>query len=133
MQMGLTGSGSGGLPAKASLIYEDEHMRYWHDAKGRPLFVVTPLRHVHNLKELTGAEMHRLWSGAMQILTDMGCDPKQDMRDMILNAGVDRNHAHLHLKVRVTGSGFDRARAKWSERRNRLVDALRTFARKQSC
>lgn len=133
MQMGLTGDGEGGLPAEASLIYEDAHMRYWHDAKGRPLFVVTPQRHVHNLKELTAAEMHRLWSGAVQILTDMGCDPKEDMRDMILNAGLDRNHAHLHLKVRVTGRGFDRARAKWSQRRNRLVDALKAFARKQDC
>ncbi|KAM3574636.1 hypothetical protein VYU27_003455 [Nannochloropsis oceanica] len=133
MQMGLTGDGDGGLPAEASLIYEDAHMRYWHDAKGRPLFVVTPQRHVHNLKELTAAEMHRLWSGAVQILTDMGCDPKEDMRDMILNAGLDRNHAHLHLKVRVTGRGFDRARAKWSQRRNRLVDALKAFARKQDC
>jgi hypothetical protein len=78
--------------------------------------------------------MLQLWSGGVKILTDMGCGPKEDMRDdIILNAGLDRNHAHLHLKVRVTGRGFDHARAKWSQRRNRLVDALKAFARKQDC
>lgn len=133
MMTGLTGYGEGGLSAEDSLIYQDDLMRYWHDAKGRALFVVTPQRHVHNLKELTPAELHRLWSGAVRILTDMGCDPEEDLRDMILNAGVDRNHAHLHLKVRVTNRGFDQARNKWSERRNKVVDSLRAFARKQDC
>jgi diadenosine tetraphosphate (Ap4A) HIT family hydrolase len=128
MMTGLTGNGEGGPSSEDSLIYEDTHMRYWHDAKGRALFVVTPKRHVHNLKELSKEEIYQLWSGSVQILTDMGCDAKEDLRDMILNAGVDRNHEHLHLKVRVTGRGFERARRKWSERRNRMVDKLKTFA-----
>lgn len=36
-----------------------------------------------------------------QILNDMGCS-LGDLKDMILNAGVDQNHEHLHLKVRKT-------------------------------
>jgi hypothetical protein len=34
-----------------------------------------------------------------QIMEDMGCGT-DDMKDCILNAGLDQNHAHLHLKVR---------------------------------
>lgn len=42
-------------------------MRYWHDAKGRALFVVTPRRHVRNLAELTPREHYQLWRGAIQV------------------------------------------------------------------
>lgn len=203
MMTGLTGTGDGGLPAKDSLIYQDDmyvsissldsrvcrllplvvlcwdvrfgqgtvwlvhasscrvscgltcslpmsRMRYWHDAKGRALFVVTPRRHVRALHELSTDEMYQLWGGAIQvhvfstptrltlkphsrnvysssrsvhavapplalktdppctlcmdgtqILNDMGCS-LDDLKDMILNAGVDQNHEHLHLKVRPT-------------------------------
>lgn len=76
-------------------------MRYWHDAKGRALFVVTPLRHVRDLKELTREELYQLWAGAVHVMKDMHVDAEKNMRDMILNAGVDQNHLHLHLKVRV--------------------------------
>lgn len=42
-------------------------MRYWHDAKGRALFVVTPRRHVRALHELSTDEMYQLWGGAIQV------------------------------------------------------------------
>lgn len=43
-------------------------------------------------------------------------------------AGADQNHAHLHLKIRITHESFSRARRQWSDRRNRLVDSLKAFA-----
>lgn len=42
-------------------------MRYWHDAKGRALFVVTPRRHVRSLVELGPDEVYQLWRGAIQV------------------------------------------------------------------
>lgn len=42
-------------------------MRYWHDAKGRALFVVTPRRHVRSLGDLTADEHYQLWRGAIQV------------------------------------------------------------------
>ena len=42
-------------------------MRYWHDAKGRALFVITPLRHVRDLKDLTPEELYHLWTGVTQV------------------------------------------------------------------
>lgn len=47
-------------------------MRYWHDAKGRALFVVTPRRHVRSLGELTPQEIYQLWRGAIQVGRSVG-------------------------------------------------------------
>jgi hypothetical protein len=127
MRTGLTGSGHGGLLSRETLIYEDEHMRYWLDAKGRCMFVVTPRRHVRKMADLTDDELARFWAGGLQvrsqrggrarghgrrgdssttgrpvlqILLDMGCRV-EDLKDMILNEGLDqvRSRAPRRLKA----------------------------------
>lgn len=127
MSMGLTGGGAGGLLASESMIYEEGDMRFWHDGKGRAMFVVTPRRHVRSLAELTADEMYNLWHGAVRIMEDMGCGT-DDMKDCILNAGLDQNHAHLHLKVRVHRHAFEKASRRWSSRRRDVIRKLRDFA-----
>jgi len=98
MKTGLRGSGDGGLEAGDTLICEDDLMRYWHDAKGRALFVVTPQRHVRSMNDLNDDELYQLWKGGIQVMYDMGLR-REDLKDIIVVSVVAHQGyllAHIH-------------------------------------
>lgn len=107
-----------------SLLQETEHSRVWLDAKARPMFVVTPNRHLEKLSDLSDAELVDLFRTAVTIVQDMGCS---SFNSMVLNHGDNRNHVHLHLKVRVHEGQFEKAARCWSAKHKAQLQLLREF------
>ncbi|CAH1759340.1 3406_t:CDS:2 [Entrophospora sp. SA101] len=83
----------------------------WLDAKARPMFIVTPKRHLERLSQCNNQEIFSMFYLALQIL-------EQEVRlskaywnniryiGMTLNHGIARNIEHLHLKVKVLKKDF---------------------------
>jgi len=92
------------------------------DAKARPGFIVTPLRHVDRMSELDDEEMYYLWWVGVRALRNEGLNM---FKSMILNHGCYRNVAHLHLKIWVDPQLHSAARERWSETPIALSLALR--------
>eukprot|EP01018_Ginkgo_biloba_P038623 Gb_34853 [translate_table: standard] len=87
------------------------------DAKARPGFIVTPLRHVGRLGELDENELYFLWSVGVRALRNEGFG---GFVSMIVNHGNYRNLPHLHLKIWVDDGMHKRARVRWIESRRQL-------------
>jgi diadenosine tetraphosphate (Ap4A) HIT family hydrolase len=84
-----------------SLLSEQQYTRAWLDARARSKLILTPIRHVERLSDLTDedGEMEAFWRDAVD-LVDRECNQlEQYYPNMILNHGTYRNHAHLHLKI----------------------------------
>eukprot|EP00775_Hariotina_reticulata_P011071 gene11071-11227_t len=88
------------------------------------MIVVTPKQHVEELLAMTDGQLVDLIRTAMSVLQQLGCT---SFTSMILNQGDSRNHAHLHLKVRVHERDFARAAAGWSEKVRQQFEALERF------
>nr|ADE76392.1 unknown [Picea sitchensis] len=95
------------------------------DAKARPGFIVTPLRHVDRMSELDDEEMYYLWWVGVQALRNEGFSM---FKSMILNHGCYRNVAHLHLKIWVDPQLHSAAREMWSEAKIMLWGRLEYLA-----
>ncbi|RHZ49597.1 hypothetical protein Glove_519g74 [Diversispora epigaea] len=82
----------------------------WMDAKARPMFVITPIRHVERLSECTEEEIFSLFLLSVQALEEeQRISGKKGMINFIcmtLNHGNSRNLAHLHLKIRLPRHDF---------------------------
>ncbi|KAF0448078.1 diadenosine tetraphosphate hydrolase HIT family-like protein [Gigaspora margarita] len=83
----------------------------WLDAKARPMFIITPVRHVERLSECSDEELFSIFHLATQVLdeeTKVSKAPWGDMRfiKMTLNHGNSRNLEHLHLKISVKRQDF---------------------------
>eukprot|EP00877_Chromochloris_zofingiensis_P008367 jgi/Chrzof1/3784/Cz13g08190.t1 len=113
-----------GPVSRDSLIKETKHMRCWLDAKARPLFVITPKLHHERLLDLSDDELVDLFRSAVGLLAEMGCP---GFNSMILNHGTRRNHAHLHLKIRIQQREFDRAINGWSQEVRSKLMVLKRF------
>lgn len=96
------------------------------DAKARPGFIVTPLRHVDRMSELDDEEMYYLWWVGVRALRNEGFSM---FKSMILNHGCYRNVAHLHLKIWVDPQLHAAAREKWSEVKKMLWRRLEDLAK----
>ena len=114
-----------GPTARDSLIHQDEHMRAWLDAKGRPMLIVTPVQHRERLSDLTDAELAALWRAAASQLQRLGL---RHFNAMAINHGLNRNHAHLHLKLKLRGRDFDRAVDRAGGAIRGKLAAIRAFA-----
>lgn len=95
------------------------------DAKARPGFIVTPLRHVDRMSELDDEEMYYLWLVGVRALRNDGLSM---FKSMILNHGCYRNVAHLHLKIWVDPQLHSAARERWSEAKKMLWGRLECLA-----
>jgi diadenosine tetraphosphate (Ap4A) HIT family hydrolase len=62
------------------------------------MWVVTPKQHLERLADLSQPQLLDLFRTAAGVVHEMGCS---SFNTMILNHGDSRNHAHLHLKVRL--------------------------------
>lgn len=128
LELGVKGDGdldAGGPTARDSLIFQGEHARAWLDAKGRPMLIVTPVRHHERLAALCDAELLALWRTAMQQLARLGL---RHFNAMAINHGRNRNHEHLHLKVKLRAWEFDRAVQRADPDVRRRLDTIRAFA-----
>jgi diadenosine tetraphosphate (Ap4A) HIT family hydrolase len=87
------------------------------------MFVVTPKQHIETLAQLSDAALLDLWRTTAAVLDAMrvGCNA------MILNQGDNRNHAHLHLKIRVPEQQFSRAVASWPQQQQQQLRAIWAF------
>lgn len=111
--------------SRHSLLHESALNRWWMDAKARPNFVITPIRHAERLSELTDDELYALWADAARLLTDEtgsdgagGGDGGAAYLALIVNHGRFRNLPHVHLKLRFVAAEFDSSvRARWSAER----------------
>ena len=54
------------------------------------------------MDQLVDGELTELWSTALSAMQMLGL---HDFVGMIINAGDNRNHAHLHLKIRFAPKG----------------------------
>jgi hypothetical protein len=110
-----------------SLLSESAHTRVWIDAKGRPMLVFTPVRHVERLSELDDCELHDLLHCIHAALNTRGL---HRFNCAIVNHGNFRNHAHLHVKLRFSPHVFDGAVSKWTLEERQKIDRIRAFAAK---
>jgi diadenosine tetraphosphate (Ap4A) HIT family hydrolase len=85
--------------SRTSLLSEQKYTRAWLDARNRPKLILTPVRHVERLSELTDedGEMQAFWYDAVELLNREDIQ-LENYPNMILNHGTYRNHPHLHLK-----------------------------------
>lgn len=103
----------------------DGHVQCSIDAKARPGFIVTPLRHVERMSDLEDNELYALWRASVKALRSEGLS---SFRSMILNHGFYRNLPHLHLKVWVDANLHNPARLAWPLHRQELWHRLEGLA-----
>eukprot|EP01018_Ginkgo_biloba_P013716 Gb_28954 [translate_table: standard] len=103
---------------------DQSYVRCSLDAKARPGFIVTPLRHVDRMSELENEEIYYLWWVGVRALRNENLN----FTRMILNHGCYRNLAHLHLKIWVDPEMHTSARERWPEARKQLWGRLERLA-----
>ncbi|RUP47156.1 hypothetical protein BC936DRAFT_146073 [Jimgerdemannia flammicorona] len=117
---------TGAGPVSSSLI------RLWLDANARPMYIVTPSRHVERLSECTDDEIFHIYhSGCLLLLNEFALltaqgqePPRVPYSRMTLNHGNARNVEHLHLKIRLTERDFKRIKKAWDADRRASFDRL---------
>lgn len=103
------------------------------DAKARPGFIITPLRHVERMSCLEDDELYALWSAAVKALRSEGLST---FRSMILNHGSYRNLPHLHLKVWADPTSHHKVREAWTLERQELwrrLESMASMSTKRTC
>jgi diadenosine tetraphosphate (Ap4A) HIT family hydrolase len=107
------------------------HHNLWIDAKARPMFVITPKRHVERLSECKDQEIYSMFLLATQIieqetrLSDAEWNGIRFIR-MTLNHGNARNVEHLHLKIRIDDEDFSRFKNCWDKERKKKFEKLKS-------
>jgi diadenosine tetraphosphate (Ap4A) HIT family hydrolase len=112
--------------SRATLLKQTELMHWWIDAKARPNYVITPVRHAERLSQLHDDELYALWADAARLLTEEtgSCDAAPFL-SLIVNHGRFRNLAHVHLKLRFAELEFEReVRARWTAERRQQVQRI---------
>lgn len=87
--------------AARSRLFREDLVQSWIDAKGRPMLIVTPKRHVESAAELSAAELAAMYSHALAL-----CDDAAPFVNMKLNFGCYRNWSHLHLKIGFSANAW---------------------------
>ncbi|GLJ48712.1 hypothetical protein SUGI_1027310 [Cryptomeria japonica] len=90
------------------------------DAKARPGFIVTSLRHAQKLGDLDDQKLLARWSMGIRALKSEGLN----FTCMIVNHGSYRNLPYPHLKIWVEKCEFKRAIVRWSEEKKKLWSIL---------
>lgn len=131
------------LPSVAKEIAEWETLwkhNLWLDAQARPMYIITPLRHLERLSDCTDLEIYQMFYLACLVLINdcSESDPTpywsiEENRQlyrfvrMTLNHGGARNVEHLHLKVRLDGYDFEWFREYgWSNEKREKWEVLKS-------
>jgi hypothetical protein len=90
--------------SSTSLLSEQQYTRTWLDFRARPKLILTPIRHIERLSELTddNGEMEAFWKDTVELIDRESGQLEKSYLTMKLNHGTYRNHAHLHLKINFT-------------------------------
>ncbi|KNC54362.1 uncharacterized protein AMSG_10355 [Thecamonas trahens ATCC 50062] len=125
------------VEARQSFVTDNEEACMWLDAKGRPMWVVTPRRHVDALSECTAAEKMAIFQLAAtglgaSVAAAMAKEPAGfRFSTLKLNHGTYRNWEHLHLKISLHGSNWrqvaEAVAASLPGERTDLLDRLDTL------
>jgi len=105
------------------------HHNLWTDAKARPMFIVTPKRHIERLSECNDQEIFSMFLLAIQIIeqeTRLSNAKWNNVRflKMTLNHGNARNVEHLHLKIKVSRNDLNHFKNCWDEKRKESFKIL---------
>ncbi|CAG8593218.1 3163_t:CDS:1 [Paraglomus brasilianum] len=117
------------LPYPSStLAYEKLH-RLWFDAKARPMFIVTPERHIERLSDCTDEEIFAMFHLTCQLLDGEAKSTNAPWESgmferMTLNHGNARNLEHLHLKVWIDEGKFEWMRSRWEKEKREKFELL---------
>jgi len=103
---------------------DEEFVRCWLDAKARYMYIVTPVEHVSALRSLTDKQLAIFFQTAVKLLESEGIT---SFSNMIFNHGKYMNHAHLHLKINVTGKTFLKNQNNWTPERQQTWSRLLDF------
>lgn len=81
------------------VTFETDAFVFSYDMWGRPLFIVTPRHHYHDINEMSGALLVRMFDEVERWLRAHGiCDYQTQLH---WNRGAWQTHHHFHLKLRV--------------------------------
>ena len=122
----------------ASFIRSTQTNRCWIDAKGRPYYIITPIRHVESFTNLSDLEIFQLYFDAFHLLFDDLFPSSHSFQEadcssilsattaqlsqlhfvaIVVNFGGYRNLEHLHLKAQLSKQSFISMQANWSHAR----------------
>eukprot|EP01125_Pyxidicula_operculata_P022381 TRINITY_DN910_c1_g2_i1.p1 TRINITY_DN910_c1_g2~~TRINITY_DN910_c1_g2_i1.p1 ORF type:complete len:239 (+),score=38.47 TRINITY_DN910_c1_g2_i1:255-971(+) len=112
----------------ANITFGDSKLvRCWFDAKARPMYIVTPVRHVEAMNQLSDDELGSLWKTGVELVINEGFQEK-NIHNLIINHGIYRNHAHLHLKITIDDLTFITAKNnKWTPEKQKRFQRLVQF------
>jgi len=72
---------------------------FGYDMRNRPLIIVTPRQHYHEITDMPAELVTRMFADIRQWLADQGiCDYQTQLH---FNAGRWQSHHHFHVKVRI--------------------------------
>jgi diadenosine tetraphosphate (Ap4A) HIT family hydrolase len=120
----------------ASLLSAQQYTRAWLDGRARAKFILTPIRHIERLSDLTDedGEMEAFWHDAVQLIDEEVDQLENYYPTMVLNHGTYRNHAHLHLKINFAQGFWNRTIApRHQEKLNRIENLLQDSAFVTDC
>lgn len=115
------------LTSADTLLHEGGGVRVWLDAKARNMLIVTPLRHVESMEDMTDGELRELWVGCADAVRREELSAEAVLA-MICNSGHCMNHAHLHVKLKLDGAAFSACRKRWPPETLQRWDRLAAFA-----
>jgi diadenosine tetraphosphate (Ap4A) HIT family hydrolase len=87
------------MKSRDTLLKEEDGCRVWIDAKGRPMLIVTPTKHVERINQMSDDEVYALmqtvvrWLDKFKILDGFS--------GLVINHGLNRTHEHLHAKIKI--------------------------------
>ena len=84
------------------LVKEGKKSRVFLDAQARPLYISTMKRFVRRQNQITDEELIELWRKPIEL-----CKSK-DIIDCRINNGGFQNVAHLHLKIKIKPTIFEK-------------------------
>jgi diadenosine tetraphosphate (Ap4A) HIT family hydrolase len=117
------------LPYPSSTLSHEKLHRLWFDAKARPMFIITPERHVERLSDCTDEEIFAMFHLTCQLLDEEtksanAAWERGIFQRMTLNHGNARNLEHLHLKIWVDEEKFEIMKSNWAEEKKKKFELL---------
>lgn len=79
---------------------------FHHDMHKRPVIIMTPIRHIHSIDEMTHEELADLFKSLKTFAAFWGIEDYQ----ISFNVGNWQNHDHFHCKIRVSEKMITRMR-----------------------
>ncbi len=83
-----------------------------HDMHKRPVIIMTPVRHIESIDQMTPEELNNLFKSIKEFTGFWNIDDYQ----ISFNSGAWKNHDHFHVKIRISEKQIARMRRDHFER-----------------